>query len=269
MATRSNGSHSADLVARSGRALRRSRPPLLLLALVLQGCVLATAVYPGPKRPSSELAIIEASGVTIEQIDGIDVYRKGSRFEVLPGDHLVVVEIARVNPVGTFPAAGAWVSVRTVTHSGAMPICVSAKRNHSYSVAPRAPGALVPPLIYEDPPNALVAPCGPAAAYHRDDFPCGGALAEETLASGVQKVSGCGIENVYGYDPARDDWQSVTERATYDMNCPARQLSVRHLGGSAVSVVGCGIRTDYTANTPCVHGVCSFKSWVPSATPLR
>lgn len=87
------------------------------------------------------------------------------------------------------------------------------------------------------------------------------------MASGVQKVSGCGIENVYGYEPGSNQWRSVTERARYDMNCPAQQLSVHHLGGTAVSVVGCGIRTDYTANAPCVDGVCSFQAWVPSSVP--
>jgi hypothetical protein len=269
MTARSDESNSADLVARSVRSLRRCRTRFLLLALVLQGGACATAIYPGPKRPSSELATIEARGVAIEEIDGIDVFRKGSRFAVLPGDHLMVVEVAQVRPVGIFPAGSAWLSVKTVTHSGAMPICVSAKRNHSYVLLPRAPGALVPPLIYEDPPNVLVAPCGPAAAYHRDDFACAGALAEETLVSGLQKVSGCGIENVYGYDPARDEWQSVTERAIYDLNCPGHDLAVHHLGGTAVSVTGCGRRADYVASTPCAGGLCSFQAWVPNTAAPR
>ncbi|HLK94030.1 MAG TPA: hypothetical protein VKZ18_29320 [Polyangia bacterium] len=241
----------------------------LLLAFVLWGGACATAIYPGPRRPSSELAIIAARDLVIDEIDGIDVSRKGLRFEVLPGDHMMVVELAKVTHVATIPLGRAWLSVGSVSGSGPMPFCVSAQRNHSYMVVPRSPGAVVQPIIYDETPNRLVPPCGPAAAYHRDDFPCEGALAEETLVSGVQKVSGCGVENVYGYDPAPDEWQSVTERATFDLNCPGQQLAVHHLGGAAVSVVGCGMRADYVANAPCVHGLCTFQGWVPNTAPPR
>jgi hypothetical protein len=128
--TRPAESTSTGLVAFSARPRRRSRPPLLVSALVLQGCVLATAVYPGPKRPSSEVAIIAARNLTIEEIDGINVIGKGSRFEVLPGDHMVVVDLTRYSRVATVPSliGGRWLKVGTVNGSGPMPICVSVKR---------------------------------------------------------------------------------------------------------------------------------------------
>ena len=269
MTTRSDENNSADLVAFSDRPRRRLRSRLPLLALVLPGCVLATPIYPGPKRPSSELAIIEGRGLRIHEIDGIDVYRQGSRFEVLPGDHMIVVDVAKVAPVAAVPVGLYPVRVSVISHSGTMPLCLSAKPKHSYTVVPRAPGSLSPPIIFDDPPNVLVPPCGPAAAYHRDEFPCQGPLAETTLASGVQKVSGCGIENVYGYDSARDDWTSPTERAMYDLHCFGQALTVHHQGGTAVSVVGCGMQVDYVADTSCVEGVCAFARWVPNAAAPR
>ena len=241
----------------------------ILLVLVLGGGACAKAIYPGPRRPSSEVAIIAAKGVTIVAIDGIYVLTMGSQFEVLPGDHMMLVQLKNVTPVAIVPVGRIVVSVAAVTRSGLMPFCVSAKPNHSYVLVPRAPRALVQPIIFDEPPNVPVPPCGPAAAYHRADFPCDGALAEETLVSGVQKVSGCGIENVYGYDPARDEWSSVTERAMFDLNCPGQALAVHHLGGTAVSVTGCGRRADYVANTPCAYGVCTFQGWVPNAAAPR
>ena len=193
----------------------------------------------------------------------------GPRFEVLPGDHMMVVEFSKVTPVAVVPVGPHPVRVGVVSHSGPIPFCVSAKPKHSYVLVRRAPGAFSQPLIFDDPPNVLVPPCGPAAAYHRDEFPCEGPLAETTLASGVQKVSGCGIENVYGYEWARDQWTSATERAMYDLNCFGQALTVHHLGGTVVSVVGCGMRADYVADTRCTDGVCSFTSWVPNTAAPR
>jgi hypothetical protein len=269
MTTRSDVSNSADLVARSVSPARRPWRHALVLAVVLGASACATAIYPGPKRPSRQLAIIEGRDLTIDEIDGIDVRRKGLRFEVLPGDHMMVVELAKVTPVAVFPLGSRLVRVGAVTGSGPIPFCVSAKPKHSYMLVPRAPGAFSQPIIFDETPNVAVPPCGPAAAYHRDDFPCEGALAEATLASGVQKVSGCGIENVYGYDSALDQWTSVTERAMFDLNCPSRALTVHHLGGTAVSVVGCGMRADYVADASCVDGVCAFARWVPNTVSPR
>ena len=270
MTMRSGERNSAGLVARSTRHRFRLRSGVALLALVLHGGACAVATYPGPRRPSSEVALVEARDLAIDEIDGLDVRGKGARFEVLAGDHMMVVHLAKVTRFGPgLPVGSGLVLAGVVTRSGQIPLCVSARPRHSYMLEPKDAGVLWQPVVFDGSPDVRVPSCGPVAAYHRDDFPCQGPLEETSLASGVRKVTGCGIENVYGYEVEANQWKSVTERAMFDMNCPGQALTVHHLGSTAVSVVGCGMRADYVANTPCTDGLCAFKDWVPNVAAAR
>jgi hypothetical protein len=252
MRTRSDEGNSADLVARSASPLR-CRRRAALLALVLEAGACAAVTYPGPRRSSSQVAIVGTQDVAIEEIDGRDVRGRGPRFEVLPGNHLMVVRLLMSARDPGF-----------VGPSVPTPFCVFARPQHDYLVEPTNAGSLWRPVILDESAGIRVPPCGPIASDHRDDFPCGGALGEVSLASGVQKLTGCGMEKVYGYDPSSGQWKSVTEQAMFDLNCPGHALTVHHLGGAAVSVVGCGLRADYVADMPCVAGLCAFARWVPN-----
>jgi hypothetical protein len=155
------------------------------------------------------------------------------------------------------------------TYRTTLPFCVFANPKHDYLIQPTNAGPMWRPVVLDESSGVRVPPCGPIATDHRDEFRCGGELAEVSLASGVEKLTGCGLENVYGYDPASGQWKSVTEQAMFDMNCPGHALTVHHRGGTAVSVTGCGMRADYVANTPCSGGLCAFQSWVPNTAAPR
>jgi hypothetical protein len=238
-------------------------------ALVLVGGACTTVTYPGPRRPSDQVALLEARDVAIDEIDGLDVRGKGARFEVLPGDHQLVVHLAKVTRIPLAPTATTGPGSLTITrHSASMPLCISARPEHFYMLEPSDGSALWEPIVYDGSPDLRVPPCGPVAVYYHNDFACGGEPSEERLAEGVRKVSGCGRENIYGYDLATGQWRSVTERAMYDMSCSAG-LEVRHLGGTTVSVTGCGLRATYTAGIQCAKGLCTFRAWEPSVVNPR
>jgi hypothetical protein len=258
MTTRSGESNSADLVARSASPVRRLRSRAALLAFVLSSGACATATYPGPRRPSSQVASIGTTDLQIEEIDGRDVRGGGPTFEVLPGNHPMVVRLL-------MSARDSGFSAYRVT----LPFCVSATPKHDYLIEPTNAGPMWRAVVLDESTGLRVPPCGSIAADHTSDFPCGGTVEETSLASGVQKLSGCGIQNVYGYDLASGQWKSVTEQAMFEMNCPGHALTVHHQSGTAVSVVGCGIRADYVANTVCANGLCAFQGWVPNTAAPR
>jgi hypothetical protein len=257
MTTRSDETNSADLVARPGSPVR-FRSPVALLALVLLGGACATVTYSGPRRPSSQVAIVGTRDVQIEEIDGRNVRGGGPTFEILPGKHLMVVRLLMSARDSGFSA------YRTT-----VPFCVLANPKHDYLIQPTNAGPMWQPVVSDESTGLRVPPCGPIAADHRSDFPCGGNLEETSLSSGIQMLAGCGIENVYGYDLASGQWKSVTEQAMFDMNCPGQKLTVHHQGGAAVTVDGCGMRANYVANAPCVDGLCAFTGWVPDPAPPR
>ena len=198
----------------------------VLAAIVLQGGACAMVTYPGPRLPSDQVAIVESRDVAIDELDGLDVRGKGPTFEVLPGNHTLVVRLAKVTRYPAMPVVGGYASLARINRSGPIPFCVSARRKHSYMIEPHDAGALWEPIIFDGSPDVRVPPCGPVASYHRTDFPCGGDLKEEILASGLHKVTGCGREDVYGYDLDSGQWKSVTERAMFDLNCPGANLEV-------------------------------------------
>ena len=96
----------------------------------------------------------------------------------------------------------------------------------------------------------------------RSDFPCPGPLVEESIANETRKVSGCGMENAYGYDSGSGKWISVKQRATFDMSCPPEKLTVHHLGGNTVGIEGCEKKAVYLSTAVCGGGGCSFRGWI-------
>jgi len=58
---------------------------VLVLTILTAGCG-ATQFYPGPRLPSGEVALLELGDLTVYAIDG-QPPPKGSRFEILPGEH--------------------------------------------------------------------------------------------------------------------------------------------------------------------------------------
>ena len=106
--------------------------------------------------------------------------------------------------------------------------------------------------------------CGHSAINEvRSDFPCR-ALREEWVGTDLKKVTGCGMERVYGH---RDDrWQSPAERASFELKCDRNALEMRHLGADTVGVTGCGQTVVYMADVRCEAGRCTFHGWFLNST---
>jgi hypothetical protein len=229
-----------------------------LVPIVVQGSACTTVTYPGPRLPADQVAVVEGREVAIDAIDGLEVRGRGTTFEVRPGNHRLLVRLTETTRI-----PGAAIAVTRFRYSEATPLCLSAQAKHVYIVENKA-GALWNPIIADGSSEVHVPPGGPIGDDRRSDFPCGGPLVEESLASGLQKVSGCGVENVYGYDLDRGQWRSVIESAMFDLNCPGAQLAVHHLGGNQVAVVGCGLQAEYVADVRCAKGLCVFNGWIPT-----
>jgi hypothetical protein len=93
----------------------------------------------------------------------------------------------------------------------------------------------------------LVAGCIPAATSKAaTDFGCAETgLTVEELGGLVQKVSGCGKTDIYGYLVMQDRWLSVTERASFELSCPRDQITLTSLAPSQVGVSGCDTKRVY------------------------
>jgi hypothetical protein len=88
-------------------------------------------------------------------------------------------------------------------------------------------------------------------------------LHQEHLGEYLEKVTGCGTEDVYGYDKASHSWRSLSERAAFDLRCTRDNLQVHHLGGREVGVIGCGRTATYIADCIGVSPAhCAFSGWV-------
>jgi hypothetical protein len=78
------------------------------------------------------------------------------------------------------------------------------------------------------------------------DFHCSeNALRNETFTEGIEKVSGCGKEDLYAWDSAQTKWISALDRAEFDLSCKREQLTSKHLGARDVGVTGCGKKATY------------------------
>lgn len=61
----------------------------------------------------------------------------------------------------------------------------------------------------------------------------------------VEKVTGCGQDNIYYYAHREKKWISPLDRAAFDFSCPKEQLRPRHLSGVNIGIEGCGKRAVY------------------------
>ncbi len=119
-----------------------------VVAALASGC--ATATYPGPRRPSDQVAIIEGRDLYILWIDGMDVRGRRQRFEVLPGDHQLVV---RLNYVDDY-------YVIAVRHTSTpMGLCVIAQPGHYYGLSANVAGSLWEPVVLDGASHIQVQQC--------------------------------------------------------------------------------------------------------------
>ena len=63
----------------------------------------------------------------------------------------------------------------------------------------------------------------------------------------VERVSGCGKENVYFYQKGEEDWTSPIDRASFEMSCPKSGLVTTPIDAKTVGVTGCGKKAVYNA----------------------
>lgn len=70
-------------------------------------------------------------------------------------------------------------------------------------------------------------------------------VVNNSLGPYVEKLSGCGQENVYYYSMNEDRWISPFDRASFDLSCPKEKLQAQHVGGLQVGVTGCGKKAVY------------------------
>ncbi len=65
------------------------------------------------------------------------------------------------------------------------------------------------------------------------------------IAGYVEKVEGCGKENVYSYDFAQGKWISAMDRAAFDFSCKSSEMTVQHINALQVGVSGCNHKAVY------------------------
>lgn len=123
----------------------------VLLVVGLSACM--ARLYPGPKRPDAEIAIIETDGMTVVAVDDqrADPGLGTSRYEILPGMHAVSVRLSDDHPVNGDYTAGRRVS------DFATAVCFKARENHKYLVRPVYSGASWRPEIIDENVPAVIA----------------------------------------------------------------------------------------------------------------
>jgi hypothetical protein len=110
----------------------------------------ATVTYPGPRRPSDQVAIIEARDLYVLSIDGMDVRDTRQRFEVLPGDHQLVV---RLNYVDDYHVIAARHSSQPAG------LCVIAQPGHHYALSANVAGNLWEAVVLDGGSHIQVQQC--------------------------------------------------------------------------------------------------------------
>jgi len=119
---------------------------LVLVAGVAAGCT--TALYAGPRRPASEVAIVGSRwNVHIRHVDGTWIRGGGpagtrSKYELLPGRHAVglSVEVREVSG-----------PIAQVRYAPPITLCLDAQPGHTYlATAPDTVDAWEPRLIDEE-----------------------------------------------------------------------------------------------------------------------
>lgn len=90
---------------------------------------------------------------------------------------------------------------------------------------------------------------GKAVALHTkaaNDFACpADQIQQSSIAPYVERMVGCGKEDVYVYDRGQNRWVSPLDRAPFDLSCTRDKLTAHHLGARDVGVSGCGQKAVY------------------------
>jgi hypothetical protein len=126
----------------------------LLAVVPLFGSACATAMYPGPRRPASELVTIETDRTLLPSIDGVATQRDSERaaFEVLPGLHAMAVTLHDV-------------SINRVTRR-AQVLCFVGEAGHRYRIQPTYGGFVWHPELV-DRTTETIAPSRALDGTHR------------------------------------------------------------------------------------------------------
>jgi hypothetical protein len=89
------------------------------------------------------------------------------------------------------------------------------------------------------------------------DFKCApNDLTNQGIHAHLDRVDGCGRQNMYAYDHSAERWVSPLDRAEFELGCKRDQLSTTVLGTNTVGVAGCDkqavyvlLRTGWVMNT--------------------
>jgi hypothetical protein len=109
-----------------------------------------TVTYQGPRRPSVEVATIEARDFAIESLDGADMREAHRKLEVLPGAHRLVVRLSTTRD---------YYVMRVYFHAEPIDLCVDALPGHYYTLAARAGWKRYAPTILDGSSDVSVPPC--------------------------------------------------------------------------------------------------------------
>jgi hypothetical protein len=99
---------------------------------------------------------------------------------------------------------------------------------------------------------AAAAGCGTSKgalleAHAAADFHCGEAqLSRSAVWPYVERVQGCGRDNVYLWDFAAKNWVSPLDRAAFEFSCPKEGMKTVYLSNQTVGVEGCGKKAVYS-----------------------
>jgi hypothetical protein len=133
------------------------------VAVAAIGCT--AAMYPGPQRPDSELATIEAADTKIVEIDGQRVPHATSRYRILPGEHSVTVTLRAFRP-------GAGEMYLSKAH---LAVCFTAHQGRLYRVVPGSGGGAWWPEIIDGDTTMRIS----ARRVQRGTVGCGAGRAAE------------------------------------------------------------------------------------------
>jgi hypothetical protein len=79
------------------------------------------------------------------------------------------------------------------------------------------------------------------------DFQCSEAQLESTAVwAYIERVRGCGKDNIYVWDGTAKNWVSPLDRASFELSCPKSAMLTRYLSSQNVGVEGCGKRAVYS-----------------------
>jgi hypothetical protein len=96
------------------------------ICVLLSAC--STVTYPGPRRPSDQVATIRTRGTDIIEIDGTRWPATRGEFEILPGSHSLLVHLNASTPNGPY-------SVIYFHSKYPQRVCFTARPGRSYLVS--------------------------------------------------------------------------------------------------------------------------------------